>query len=443
MKQIFYFLFAIILLSSSPGAMTMGHCITFTGESCSGSAYGGSGYSPFKGSGGAGILEGPSLPRRPIITKLYDPEDHPLVIAQKKKLAQTIEKARVAREKALKAAEEALSISSFPKVKIAKKYYIKYSKNGFLSEEETQYLIDQEVIWGVVPARELSPFYNDDDGLNSYRDLVYGEDSTLGQRKITQSELFHKHAFREGRWASMMRMKKGEALSVFKSVEHFKATELLSRASIYYANQFLNKENPTDEDMIIGHSLLDDAKSIGDFAMGAAVGVKGSVVEIVNGVPTLVKKTYKAIVNYEETIDQFHELIETFDSKKFGNAIKNIFVNKWDSFVSGSAYDRGEIIGSLLTEIGTLYIPGATISLVAKATKYTRVGGLVASKTRLGRSMTALVRNAKDTNGRALFGQVQSVQATLKMKFIKSIDITSSARKLGLKLKTELRILPT
>lgn len=357
--------------------------------------------------------------------QLYAPEDHPSVVAYRNRVQE--EGRKHAAQINAKAAEiqaeiqKMIASSQIRQAVIARKYRDLYVKQGTLERKDIDYLVGTDSIRGVIRPHEL-PIADQDDGLNPYRDQVYGVNTTLNERKIIWINNFHNHAFREARWDNLQRMKRGDDLAVFESVEHFQAVELLSRANIYYSNRFLNKDNPSKEDMRIGHSLLDDAKSVGDFAMGVSSGVKTTVVDTVKGIPTLVRKTYSAIKNYEQTIDQINRLIEQFDSEKFYSAVGNFFENKWDQFIDGDDYTKGEMIGALSTEIASLFIPGtAVVKVAANATKYTIPIAKTITKTRIGEFL-----NSAQKLGLRASDEIQGAGRFLRNTLGNEVDATGN-----------------
>lgn len=347
---------------------------------------------------------------------LYSPADNPSVIAYRNRVME--EERRLTDQvreqvKDIEADIERMINSSYGKVLIVKKYREIYVKRGFLTRKDIDYLVSKNFIIGVIRPYELS-IENKNDGLNPYRDQIYGKDSTLNERKITRIKNFHNHAFRDARWDNLKRMKRGDDLAVFESVEHFQAVELLSRMNIYYSNKFLNKENPSKEDIKIGHSLLDDAKSVGDFARGIGHGAKNTIVETVKGIPVLVKKTYSAITNYEQTIDQVNRLIEQFDGDKFASAVEDFFEHKWDKFVEGNAYQKGEMVGALTTEISSMLIPGTgAIKLTAKAAKYSKLVATVAGRTKVGRGLISIAKKVGNVSGEVLSSYIKTSRRIL------------------------------
>ncbi len=390
------FLFLALTIASITFSQEMTVTISIGGQS-----YGDYNFTPFPThsnsnnsghtSGAGGIERARPIPQDML---LYKPADHPSVIEHRNRLQEQSRlhaaqvNARV--EDIKKEINQIISSSYVSSSKLVQKYRDLYVKEGVLSKEDAEYLTDKNLIRGVVKPYELSISDNSEDGLNRYRDQVYGKNTSLNERQIIRMNNYQAHAFREARWDMLKKMENGGDFKIFQSVEHFEAAETLSRANIHYANKFLNKTNPTKEDIIIGNSLLDDAKTICDFALGTVDGVTGTIVDTIKGFPVLAGKTYNAIKNYNDTIDQVNRLIEQFDSEKFYSTVGDFFENKWNQFIDGDAYTKGEMIGALSTEIASLFIPGtAVVKVTANATKYTIPIAKTITKTRIGEFITS------------------------------------------------------
>ncbi len=381
------FIFLTLTLASMAFSQDMTIVISLGGQS-----YGDYNFSPFttpQSSGygnGGGFERAHSIPNEML---LFKPADHPSVVLHKNRLLeqsrQQAAQVNAKVEDIKREINQIISSSYISSSKLVQKYRDLYLKERSFSKEDAENLTDRNLIRGVIKPYELSIINNTVDGLNKYRDQVYGENTSSNERQIIRMSNYQAHAFREARWDMLKKMENSEELKTFQSVEHFEAAEALSRANIHYANTFLNKANPTKEDLIIGNSLLDDAKTICDFALGTVNGVTGTIVDTIKGIPVLAGKTYNALKNYNDTIDQVQRLIEQFDGEKFYSAIGLFFENKWSQFIDGDAYTKGEMIGALSTEIATIFIPGTAVArVVANATKYSIPIFQTITKTRLG-----------------------------------------------------------
>ena len=351
------------------------------------------------------------------LDKDFRSADGQLKLKSKEEVAQEVEKIKQGLEKTM-------STSLTSSLPILKKYKELYQKEGKLSQEDVKYLIENNLIKGVIPPHELSIEDNPDDGLDSYRDTIYGHNTSLNEREIIRANNYHSHAFLRARWDMASRMKKGEDLRNFTSIEHFQAAEALSRANIHYANRLLNKESPTSNDMIIGKSLLGDAKSVGDFALGVANGITSSIIATMNGIPALVGMGYNAIKDYNKTIDQVHRLIEQFDGNKFFAAIGDFFENKWDQFAEGDASVRGEMIGALFAEITTMFIPGTAVVKAANgAAKYSIPIVKTIGQTRMGKFIESAAKIRIETPFGEAYQSLTKESIIVKLKVEKGAKI--------------------